>query len=447
MAPRRIWTLLPLLVGLLPELIVSAQQDLHVVWYISPNGSTNASSCGRAPDNPCASLELLLSQSELFSIEGGHVSSSGDTDGRLSTTVYFMEGESFVPSTRLRGWSNLRIVGLGRVTLNSHVVGLKNFFEFHNCSNVTIEGINFASVFIGRAVLYVQDSRDVTVTDCTIPVTSRAARGIQLMNSTGSVNITNTLFFGDIDLEARDNPAIGLLVTQGERPSLGTASSDNEDSYIQAEFLVQNCTFRDIADGARSGTGYTSTSRNAVGVLVQLYSEAQDNLITFQDCIFTNLIHASGSGVLVQFDGNAIGNTARFMNSIFTNNTVLYGGGVAVYFISSTDNLVEIEECEFTNNKATFEGGGVHIVSLSPQPTDFVHLRNCTFRENEADYGVGLFLFNDPSWSSSAPLPNSTSLPLMNVQVEDCVFVNCSAYVSEGIVNSLRIRMSMKGNK
>ena len=451
---RRFLSILPLtlLHILLPALLTSTQfQNLHVVWYISPNGSTNASSCGRVPDNPCASLELVFNQSELFDTDVvGCISSSGDIDGRLSTTVYFMEGVNFVPSTCLRDWTDLRIVGLGEVTLTSSVGGLNAFFEFQNCSNVSIEGIHFASVFVGRALLYVREVQNFTISNCTIPVTSLAGSGVRLKGCSGFIAITDTLFFGDVSLSSLFNPAVALWITQGDsQSSFSVLAESDEDEFGRANFLVRNCTFRDIVTSSSSlpSTSYTRTSLRSVGVLLQFYSGAEDNFVTFEDCTFSNLVNSAGSAVLVRLARGAVGNTIRFTNSIFTNNQVLYGGGIAVYFLSSTDSVIEVEGCEFRKNQAAFEGGAVHIVSLSPQPNDRVHIRNCTFKENEAEFGAGVFIFNDPSWFSSASQQNSTSQPLISIHIESCVFMNCTASISEAVINSLRTRTSMTGDK
>ena len=423
-------------------------QDIDVVWYVSPGGSTNASSCGRTQSDPCAALDVVLSQSELFVVDGGSgcVSSSGDYDGRLSTTVYFMEGENFVPSICLSGWTNLRIAGQGGVMVTSSLGGGRGFFEFRNCSNVSIEAIHFSSGFVGRSTLYIENSRDISINDCIFPVTSLAGNGVYFKSCNGSVSVTNCLFFGDLSLGAGSNPAVGMVISQGQNPFGNVGATD--DSYPQADFFIGNCTFRDIANGAVPNLSYQSAWGNAVGLLGVFYSD--NSTVTIEGCTFTDLKNTGGSSIILRFESRSSNNVARLVDTLFLNNTALYGGGVAVYFISSfVNNLVEIENCVFTNNTATFEGGGVHVVSLSSQPTDLVRLRlrKTTFRNNEADFGAGVFIFNDPSWFSRTISSNSISLPLMSVEMEDCVFMNCSASVNEAAVNTLRVKLTMLVDK
>lgn len=421
-------------------------QEVHVVWYVAPGGSTNASSCGRVQDNPCASLEVVFSQSELFIVEQGCVSSSGDNDGRLSTTVFFMEGKNFVPSTCLKDWTDLRIVGIGNVMVNSSVGGYRGLFEFRNCSNVSIESIRFTTVFTGRAVLFFEESRDINIINCVIPVTNLAGTGIYFHSCAETVNITNSRIFGDPSFSERQNPATGIVISQGDSFT-AVGPLDGEGMYFQADFFISNCTFTGIADGGMSSTSYVSSWGNAVGLLGVFHSSAKDNTIIVQNCTFSDLVNIRGSSALLRFEKGASGNTAHFVGSTFANNIALYGGGIAVYFVSSETNLIEIDGCSFINNRASFEGGGLHVVSLSVQPSDSVRIRNSIFKLNEADYGAAVFLFSDPTWYSRAFPSNDTSLPLMTVEMETCVIMNSSATVNEAALNTLRVKLLLSGNK
>ena len=312
----RLWVALSLLLPLLSGLFAEGQ-GRDVVWYVSPGGSTNASSCGRTQGDPCASLEVVLSQSELFIVDGGCVSSSGDYDGRLSTTVYFMEGENLVPSLCLSGWTNLRIAGQGGVMVTSSLGGGRGFFEFRNCSNVSIETIHFSSVFVGRTILYIEKSRDITINDCIFPVTSLAGTGVYFESCNGSVTVTNTLFFGDPSLGDESNPAVAMVISQGR--NLADYSNDADSNYFQADFFIGNCTFRDIANGGTPNLNYQSAWGSAVGLLGVFYSE--NNTITVEGCTFTDLKNTVGSSVILRFESGSSDNTARLINTTFLNNT------------------------------------------------------------------------------------------------------------------------------
>lgn len=431
--------------------LLASSRATDVIWYIAPNGSTNASSCGRTLSEPCASLELVISHSEFFSVDGLCATSAGATDDRRSTTIYFMGGVNFVPSVCLAQWTNLRIVGLGEVSLTSRVGGSEAFFQFMNCSNVTIENVHFLSTFIGRAVLYVQDTRDFSITNSSIPVTKLASRGIQLDTCSGPISITNVHFFGDLSLVDRSNPATALHISLGDVPSAGLQAVEGSVTvYDQADIIIQNCTFTDFASSSVvESTSYTSAWSSSLGVLMRMYAGAVNNTVLFEDCTFTNVQNPSGSVVLAYFGDGATGNTVSFTSSVFLNNQVLYGGGIATYFVSSESNLVEIDGCNFTNNVASFEGGGLFVASLTSVPSNIVSIRDCTFAQNRAEYGSCVFLFNDPSWFKSVLSPplNETSLPLMTVELADCTIDNSSSSLREGAINTLRIKLDMSGNK
>lgn len=234
---------------------------LDVTWYISPVNGTSDPACGHTRESPCDSLHTVLNQSHLFNVTSSLGApcfySSGNDDGRRSTTVFFDGGENFVPPTCLRNWTNLAIIGLGNVTITSSLGAPRAFFEFAGCSNVTITNLHFVATFPGKGTLYFEMSRQISVTDCSIPLTQHPSMGIEIVLGGGDVQIANNLFYGNSSLVAEGGSTVALKVTQGEQMS-GCSFQDecNNNAFEAINLTVIHCTFRDIASGGEPSDNY-----------------------------------------------------------------------------------------------------------------------------------------------------------------------------------------------
>ena len=425
---------------------------LDVTWFISPSG-TSDTNCGRTSDSPCDSLQTILNQSPLFNVTSSLgapcFGSSGNNDGRRSTTVYFDGGENFVPPTCLKNWTNLAIIGLGDVTITSTLGAPRAFFEFAGCSNVTIRNLRFVATFPGKGTLYFEMSRQITVTNCTVPLIQGPSMGIEIVMGGGDVQIASNLFYGNASPVAEGGSTVGLKITQGRQTSGCSFQRECNKGVLEAiNLLITNCTFQDIVSGGTPSDSYGTTHTDAIALSVRFFSGASNNRMVVRNSLFTGINYTRASSVLVDYDSTSVNNYAQFINCTFRENHVRYGGGIAAYFYTSPQNgLLEIENCDFTNNEASLEGGGVFVVFLSRNLENSVRISRSRFTGNYAQYGAGIFLFNNPAWFNRNGPPDAVSLPLVRANITDCVFEENRALLTEGVINALRILLNISGVK
>ncbi len=433
---------------------IPAAPGEDVIWYISPSGSPNISTCGHTIENPCDSLATIIAGSPLFNLSGALCyDSEGATDGRASTTVVFLEGDNFVPATCLTNWMDIRFAGRAGATITSIQPAQGGFFQFVNCTNVTIEGLTFATSRPGQASLYFRESQGISVRDCTIPVLSIASYGITLDDCMGEVVFEGTTFFGDPSfLDA------GIFVAAALRVNLGLISNGFipitpfSTAFPPINMTIRNCIFRDIASSdsttvRRSKDSYQAVHTAGVGLVINFFLEASDNHVMVESSQFHRISVPASSGVTVNYDSGSVNNHVVFKDCEFMNNSVRYGGGIASYFYTDPQNsTLEVENCTFMENRASFEGGGVLAVLISRDVSNRVHIKSSRFIRNYAQYGAGVFLFNSPSWFNYGPV-DAVAQPLAVVNISDCVFDRNEALLQEGVVNTLRMLVGLSGSK
>ena len=425
---------------------------LDVTWFISPSGTADTN-CGRTRESPCDSLQTILDQSPLFNVTSSRgapcFGSSGNDDGRRSTTVYFEGGENFVPPTCLKNWTNLAIIGLGDVTITSTLGAPRAFFEFAGCSNVTIRNLHFVATFPGKGTLYFEMSRQITVTNCTIPLIQHPSMGIEIVMGGGDVQIASNLFYGNASLVAAGGSTVGLKITQGRQSSGCSFQNECDNGILEAiNLMIINCTFWDIVSGGTPSDSYGGTHTDAIALSVRFFLGASNNRVVVSNSLFTRIIYTRASSVLVDYDSTSMNNYAQFINCTFRENRVRYGGGIAAYFYTNPQNgLLEIENCSFTDNEASLEGGGVFVVFLSRNLENSVRISRSQFTGNCAQYGAGIFLFNNPAWFNRNGPPDAVSLPLVSANITDCIFERNRALLTEGVINALRILLNVSGVK
>ena len=421
-----------------------------VVWYISAvNGSTDIATCGHSIDRPCASLQMIIDQSPLFDNSSSrcHIS-LGDDDGRSSTTVYFLEGEHFVPPLCLMNWRNLRIAGLGRVVITSQdsVGATRAFFEFRQCSNISIENLEeFDTSFVGKSTLFFDNTSDIQISGCVFPVMRLQSTGVIAQRAYGTVEITDSRFFGNT--EAGSTESYGLSITHGCADN-GRSDAECSNTWPPIQILIRNTSFFNFtAAGAMPDDRYSSTRSDSIGMRIRFLSGSSNSTVLIENVQSSGNVNAGGSHTLVNFDSFSSGNTVRFSNCTFEDNQVRYGGGIAAYFYGGTrDNSLEIEDSRFLNNIADFEGGGVFVAYLESPENNLVQISRNTFKRNRAYSGAGVFAFNSPSFLDQAGLFDPVSLPLVTANLTNCTFrYNKATQLREGVITLLRMLFNITG--
>ena len=439
------WSALFLLIIATQGATPTAQGD--VTWYIAPGGSSDVSTCGRTQENPCDSLGTILRPSPFFSNDTlTCYVSDGAGDNRTSTTIYFLGGSNIIPPLCLNNWENLTIIGVGDVSIASNSTGGSTaFFEFTNCTNIAMENLFFETAFVGRRILYFQTSNGITITNCTFPLMTLAGSGVYIQDSSGRIVIEKSLFYGD-PIGSRDtSPSVALLLRQGIRSSEQFVPvSTSFDPY---DAVIRDCVFRDIVSSdRRTEDSYRRSRNDGIGLVVLFYAGAHNNWLSIENSTFTGIRYSPASGVLVSYDTGSIDNTVRFSNCDFRDNSVRYGGGIASYFTGSPQNgILEIEGCNFFNNSASFEGGGVFAAFLSRELSNRVFIASSNFTANYAQYGAGVFFFNNPAWFDVSGPSDAVAQPLIPSNITSCTFHNNTALMTEGTINTLRMVLYIDG--
>ncbi len=419
---------------------------VNIVWYIGNNGSDDISTCGRSIATPCINLTVVLRNSQLF--ENGTFScriSNGDSDGRLSTTVYFLEGKHFSDPLCLTNWDNLSIIGLGpkgSVTVTTGIGGMNGLFSFTRSTGLSFSNIVFETEFVGRSTLYFCTCMDITIEDCSFSVATPNTRGVEIIQSSGNITISRSNFIGSPELSSQiDNFVIGLSIVHGYGG--GTLCTGDP---LPFQLIVSDCQFISITSGEIANNDYSASRSRGTVLRIRFLKSSVNNRVTIENITVVNTTNMAGSAVLVDFDTDSDTNTVSITRSKFTSNRVRYGGGVAAYFYFGPQfGRLSIEDCIFENNVAAFEGGGVFATFLGSDASNFLSINRSVFTRNSAIVGAGLFLLNNPVWFSQRGLFDPVSPPLITVNVSDCSFLNNRADLKEGVLNTLRIELFVDG--
>lgn len=443
-------TISPLVLSLLlltASLPWTASTD--VVWYISPTGSPDIAACGRSPETPCSSLQVILDQSELFSNDTVTCYlSSGATDGRDSTTLYFMGEENFVPPVCLMDWVNLRVVGLNGTAIKSGRFGAdRGIFEFINCTDVSIEDLDFVTSAIAKSVLFFEACRNVSVANSRFPVRATSSLGVLILHCAGHIRLDGNLFYGDPSGNANRLHPLGLDITHGCTDCTMPFTDEPYDFSTRSFSLaITGCVFQDFANDDTPTDSYGRSRSSAVAMRLQFGDQSVDNQVEISDCVFRRITNSVSSGVLVSYSGRTDDNVVKFDNCTFQDNRVRYGGGVAAYFYANPSrNTLEIQRCDFLNNTADFEGGGVFAAFLSSGDDNALVISSCNFLQNTAQVGSGVFLLNNPSWFRQRGGFNPSPSPLIRAELRDCIFDGNNASSGEGVVSTLRVHLNISG--
>jgi hypothetical protein len=427
-------------------------------WYISPTGTEDVG-CGTSADTPCSSLRPILERSDQFVNDTLMLTcylSSGATDGRDSTTLYF-SGENFVPAVCLMNWVNVRVVGLGEdaIITSDGFGGEEGFFEFISCSNISIENLDFSTSNLGKAVLFFEACRDITIVESSFPVTKNSSSGVKIVNCAGTITLTGDLFYGNGFRSIVPIGVLGLDVSHGCDYDCKIPFTDPTEIYdfsnLTFFLAISRCTFQDIVDMDAPVDSYGVSRTTTSGVRLQFRDQSANNQVSVTGSTFQRIFNSGSNGVLVSFNGNTRkevrNNTVTFDNCTFQHNHVRYGGGLSAFFYSEpSDNTLQIQNCQFFNNTADLEGGGVFVALLSSGTENAVGILNTTFEQNSARIGSGVYMINNPSWLWQRGSFDLSQLgSLAEAEIRDCVFQDNVASVSEGTVDVLRIQLYING--
>ena len=414
-----------------------------VTWYIGDgaNSSSDVSVCGRTPQLPCVSLSVVLSNSDLFEINGTACFRSTISDNRTSTTVVFLGGTHVVPTICLFNWTNVIARGDGDVTIYSENFGDYGLFSFANSSNITITNLNFVvNISLSlRAALLFYNSSDITVGNCSFSSEAARSEGIHIENPFGDCLIQGCSFKGNVVKEIPEG-SLGIHIFYDE--GLSTVR-------------IRDCNFSDFFISQSTNEGNLKNSRSiGQGLRLWFKDYTFGHFVEVSGCRFTDNFAYSGSTFLILFDTGTQLNNVVIDRCKFLGNRNLYGGGIAGYYwADSSNNSIRVNNSIFRDNIADLEGGGLFAAFVTEHVSNVLVIGSCVFENNTANEGAAIQLFNSPGWFLSSIEVRDE---LVNVKIQNCSFMNntaygssvlSSAYASEGVINALRIRLFLGETK
>ena len=201
------------------------------------------------------------------------------------------------------------------------------------------------------------------------------------------------------------------VVLQGPQTITHTLKvSQVKDLTIWGDGNIINCSHYSVSEDTGSGIVFESvTSLKVVGVVFEgcgAYSTARGNIksrsavhiINSTDVYISDstFMRSSGRGLaLCGVGGQVVLNNTHFMENTIAGDAVLQSQGGGVYITLEAGSRYLIKNCMFQNNRvivtksnSTERGGGIYL--LVSTSDSLITLQNCTFSNNTALYGGGM---------------------------------------------------------
>ena len=237
------------------------------------------------------------------------------------------------------------------------------------------------SVF--RTSMYIFNCTDVTVRR--VMIANSTGNGLTMFNNDGTVNIESCRFEGN---EGSSNS------TSKEKP--GGSGLYIEISYCGPRKFTKNSTCPFKGRNIGSSKYYIREcifSENKAGYISgPLNIEESETLIQ-------GFGRGGGMCFIIDISSN---NSVEVLNCNFKMNSGIWGGGLYVTVQDdSHSNRVSFRNSNFLENVCDHAGGGVdvgYLFSLTkPSINNSITFESCRFHENKAEFGGGISIFSTPS--------------------------------------------------
>ena len=407
------------------------------VYYITP--SSNASAC---PQNHCLPLSEFAADStsylgnqtnislsflpgnhsldgELFLSQAAYFSVTKDIEG--NGTVFIecgsQSGRFSISEMTFVVIKNLQFIGCSgngviqveelviedtifqgvedrgtALTLNNITTARISSSLFHsnthvkdNDNNIT----NIGSKFSGGA-LHIAFS-NILIDNSTF-THNTAGRGGALFAHNCSLHIVGSIYSYN---SANDG---GVMATMESTVNITHSNFSNNVAVVDGGVILMYNDFFSI-----SGTTYAKNGAGRAGGVLQIYESS----FTITDVAFDNNAANLGGAI------SALNGHLTIYSNSFTNNRAAHGGG-AIFKYNNYDDFtmttfINIYNCTFINNGATFAGGIILCVGCS------THIANSTF-----DYNLGsLYVFNSNLTFSGYIVFETSTEPLNKTSTEN----------------------------
>jgi len=197
-----------------------------------------------------------------------------------------------------------------------------NGLGFFNAENITICGLSFTECGPITSGLYFESSKNVQIVQSTFHHNKHTGVGIKYGNNFTIVNCTFTMNIG-LQLDNTSYLVQSLSYKFG-----GAGLGVSLENITHFNIVVKNCTFEN-------------------NIAYKTINNSMDDERTYQYVPF-----GSGAAMYVRMK-NAVHCSVKIVGSYFYNNTALHqGGAIALFLTDSSNNMVEVSNCIFSDNKA-----------------------------------------------------------------------------------------------
>ena len=227
-----------------------------------------------------------------------------------------------------------------------------NGLGFFNAENITICGLSFTECGSITSGLYFENSKNVQIIHSTFSRNTNTGVGINLGKNFTIINCT---FAVNVGMQLDDT---SYLIQDLSYKFGGTGLGISLENITDFNMVVDNCTFEN-------------------NVAHKTINNSMDDERTYQYVPF-----GSGAAIYVRMK-NAAHCSIKIIDSYFYNNTASHqGGAIAMFLTDSSNNMVEVSNCLFFDNKAI----GYFLVNQEYDDLDvFIAEVNVNFSVNNFD--------------------------------------------------------------
>ena len=344
-------------------------------------------------------IGILISKDNFVLNGNGHT-----VDGKNLSRIFSIDGNNITLSNLvlINGNSNNggAVCSEGAVTLNN-ITFIDNY--------ASIQG--GAVGLFANAVLNINNSRFIN---------NNAGSGPSIFVQNSNLNLYNTEFTSNVHAKGGQvflNNATGYIdnatfanIVSNYTPAIQFVKS-KALTILNSKFINLNAKISSGAIYTKSGGALyirnceftnTSSSKNAGAILADIAGD--DNLmpgnVTILDTVFRDTSSGFG-GALVQFGGKLLINNAEFINNHATYN----GGSVYISYV----DYAEVNECNFTSNGVDIiEGyptyGGSMVIDMST-----IFINNSRFVDNTASEGNAIYAYDASYTIKNSLFENNTN--------------------------------------
>ena len=460
---------------------ISAAAD--VIVYVSATNGSSDPNCGSSIEFPCLGIEGLLNSNTIFfkQLRNDIAFFNGTQTYNQSVGrhyIYYLPGVyKAIPSFsyQFRGFS---FIGLGNVTIEVdqfygrfdslwammstvklEVANDRRYpavFYFRECTDIRIENFNFhiSHDFPSVAGLTFDLSSDVVVENCSFSEVARDSSAIVVVHPVGSTLLSDILIkslhgkggyhqlilvaFSGFDDESNSTPKLQLVAV--------TLINVRITDIVAVDYKPQSVEQLLSGKIQYPNYDYKENWKAATAILVLFRKGSLARVLRMQNCVIHNVKpNDNRSPVTIQFEDASL-DLVEMENCSFSNNFGSVGGSVAAFFdknLGNTEiaaNHILFKNCTFRNNSALFNGGAVFVDYLTDAAANDVRFENTSFLNNQAPFGGALLLRYDGDISSGVTTKNSKQVIISN-----STFIGNIA--SHGIVYANGMSLTINGKR